>query len=146
MGAADNRIDLTPGMYIDDAAGVANQTTTPGMGVKRNAVGGFDLRVAADVGLPVAIVATAPERGKSIGDNYVQNETLRVCYPDRAELLNVLLAAGENVAVGAALEADDGGFFRARTTNPTLFITEEAVNASGGAALCRVRGAAPTIA
>lgn len=145
MGAADNRIDLTPGTYMDDTD-VANQTTSPGMLVVRNSSGGWDLRQAANLGDPVMVAATAPERGKSIGDNYVQDETLRVAAPDRSDLINVLVATGVSVTVGSLLQSVNGGFVDITSTGPTIFVAEEAVAGGAAPVLCRARGAGQTIA
>ena len=141
MGAADNRIDLTPHMYIDDTAGVANETISPGQAIKRNSSGGWDLRDAADDELPMAIAATAQERGKSIGDDYTTGETVRVCYPNRADLVNVLLNTGQNVNIGTELEIINNGLFAVKSTGATVLICEEAVNSGASRALVRARGA-----
>ena len=140
MGAADNRIDLTPHMYVDDTAGAANEAISPGHAVKRSG-GGWNLRDAADDELPMAIAATAQERGKSIGDSYIVGETVRVCYPNRADLVNVLLDSGQSVNVGTELEIINNGLFVVKSAGVTVMIAEEQVNSGGSTALVRARGA-----
>ena len=143
MGNADNRIDLAPNMNVIE--GAAGEAMTPGHLVIRNAAGTFDLRDIADITAPVAVCCDAPERGKSIDDAYVVGETVRVCYPNPGELVNVRLAAAQTVAIGDALEAGDNGVV-VEGTGITLFIAEEAVTSGGATALCRVRGAGQQIA
>lgn len=144
MGAADNRIDLSPMMNQEERA--AGEIISPGMLVIKNSSNTFDMRDIADITAPIAVALTAPERGKSIGNAYAVGETVRVGYPADGALFNVLLAASQTVTIGDALEAADDGLV-VESTGITLFIAEEAVTTGVGVtALCRVRKAGQQIA
>lgn len=142
MGDADNRIDITPNMVLDEA--VTDVAATPGMLVKKLATGNMDLRAAANAHEPIAVAVQKTQGGAK--DAYVAGETMRVGYPSRAQPFNVLLAPSQTVAIGAQLEAVNGGLVQIKATGITLFVADEAVTTGAGEnKLCRVRGAGDQI-
>lgn len=70
---------------------------------------------------------------------YPQNDIVPFIYPNAGDLLYMVLKQGQNVAIGAKLEAATGGEVQAITTGTLIGIAEEAVDATAAATRIKVR-------
>ncbi len=70
---------------------------------------------------------------------YASGDTVPFIYPQAGDLLNMVLKSGQNVALGAKLEAATGGEVQAISSGALIGIAEEAVDASAAAKRIKVR-------
>ena len=134
MGA-ENRIDITPGMRQDDTK-TANATILPGS-LLTYSDQKWNLRGAGTGNEPIIVAATAPERGKGIGDSYVSGETTRVVYPAMGQVVQCVLAASQTVTRGDDLAAAANGQVTQSGTNARLTAEESVTTGAGGTALIK---------
>jgi len=105
----------------------ANAAITPGMlielmstgKVRKHATSGGDV-------LPVMFALEDELQGKGITDDYAAGDKVQCWVAQRGEIVQALLADGQNVAIGAALMSDGLGCLTAYTVN-TLSSDELAV-------------------
>ncbi len=70
---------------------------------------------------------------------YANGDTVPFVYPQAGDVLNMVLASGQNVALGAKLEAATGGEVTALASGTLIGVAEEAVNATSAAKRIKVR-------
>ena len=136
-----NRIDLTPGMPLDERVGT--EVIAPGNLLILNAGNTVSLRGAGAAVGPLRIAVTAPGRGIGVGETYKANETVRFCVPAPGEKVQVVLADGDTIALTKQLHpAANGQVSGLPALGIPLLQAEEAVTTSGATALieCRVTG------
>jgi hypothetical protein len=75
----------------------------------------------------------------NIDTAFPQDDIVPFIYPQSGDLLYMVLKQGQNVAIGAKLEAATGGELQAISTGALVGIAEEAVDATAAAARIRVR-------
>lgn len=80
--------------------------------------------------LPMVAVEDALQ-GRDIDDPYVSGDPVKVWIPQRGDEVYAILEDGANVAVGAFLESNGGGFLQAVTTGKAVAIALEAKDLSG---------------
>lgn len=73
----------------------------------------------------------------NIDTAFAANDIVTFVYPQPGDLLYMFLKQGENVAIGARLEAATGGELQALTSGQCIAVAEEAANAT--AAVVRVK-------
>lgn len=114
---------ITPGMLLE--------ITSEGKVVSHNS--------AAALRGPLRIAREAEYIGGSIDDTYDDGDTVPFYVMNPGDRFYALLQAGEDVAIGAALQSAADGTFEAQTsTNPTRAFALEAVDnnpGTGGAAV-----------
>lgn len=109
--------------------GVTDEAVTPGELVERG--GSNDYQAATSGNQGTAVRAFALENdlvGDTISDDYDSGDTMQIGYPEPGAEINALLAYGENVSVGAALESDGNGNLQAHSSNRLIGWALEAVN------------------
>lgn len=119
--------------------GIAGGAITPGMLV-RDIGGTISVHNAAGGVGPAAFAVENDMIGKGIEDAYALGD--QVIYRVFGEGAGVLarLASGQNVAAGVYLQSNGAGFLTAiATADNAVAQAQEAVNATSGAALIRVR-------
>lgn len=71
------------------------------------------------------------EMGKDMDTAYASGDTMKVLNAYPSSEVNAFLASGQNVAVGAALEAGANGILVAQSSGTTIAIALEALNLTG---------------
>lgn len=122
--------------------GKAVAATAAGTVMKQTAAGLEASDIAATVFGQLLLVADKDtQRSKSVDDNWTINENMVAIQPRSGELLNVLVATGQNLDHGTALARDGAGLLTTALTNGTNEIvaySDEDVTTSG-TTLVRVR-------
>lgn len=115
---------------------VASAAITPGELIEFG--GANDVRANSSAADADAIRAFAREQvenaGAGIGTDIPSGDTVTVLYPESGAKVNALLAHGENVAEGAALESDGNGALQAHTSGRIIGYADAALNNTTGAA------------
>jgi len=114
----------------------ANAALTPGMLVEMMSTG--KLRKHATAGgnvLPPMFALEDALQGKEIHDDYAAADKVQVWLPYRGDQVYAILADGEHVHVGDALESNGAGFLRAHTADPGDSTTGTVQNAIVAVAL-----------
>lgn len=75
----------------------------------------------------------------NIDTAYLQDDIVPFIYPQAGDLGYMVLKQGQNVAIGAKLEAAVGGEVQAITTGALVGIAEEAADATAAAVRIKVR-------
>lgn len=127
---------------------LAGGTITPGMLIERTSSDTFQAH--SNAGQPAArLFAVEDElQGNAISDDYSSGDLVQAEVCDPGDVVYALLAAGENVAIGAFLESDGAGAFQAYAAGSAgeveypasiLAIAREAVdNSASGATVTRI--------
>jgi hypothetical protein len=115
MASYKNTIKVRLFQNIQDEY-VANAWITPGMLVEVMSTGKIRKHATASGNVVPVMVAIEDElQGKEITDNYVANDRVQVITPHAGDILLLLLADGQNVAIGDALESDGLGHVQKHT-------------------------------
>lgn len=123
----------------------AHAVITPGNLVKLNSDGEV-LRHSTSGGQGEAMIAMEDAlQGNTVDDNYAAADLVTVILPYKGSVVNALILAGENVAIGDHLYSSGAGCLKKVTdaaTQITLFVAVENCDLSGSGAantLCAVR-------
>lgn len=93
---------------------LATGTPTPGMLLELTSTDKVQAHSSAGGNVTPIMVALEDElQGNGIDDNYVANNPVQVWIPGRGDQAYMILADGENVAIGAELESNGAGNLRA---------------------------------
>ena len=94
----------------------ANAWITPGMLVEIMSTGKVRKHATASGNVVPVMVAIEDElQGKAIDENYAATDKVQVITPRTGDILLLLLADGQNVAIGDALESDGLGHVQKHT-------------------------------
>jgi hypothetical protein len=141
MSAFDYKTIIVKGDGIRKEGELAagSNDITPGMFVARAGHNFFQVTSAGAASRPRAVAEEAEVWGGNIDTDY-DTEGERVLYRSCVPGMEVfaLLAAGQNVAVGAALETAAGGTLTGVTAGPVVAHAMEAVDNSAGADPMRI--------
>lgn len=131
MPAATKRtiIANAPNIVKEEAI-CSGSTIKPGMRIIRNS---SDVVVIESTqgGLNAVAIATEDElRGKTVDDTYSSGDLVPFCFPRSGDVINVVLTANENVAIGDKLIVTTTGKYIKTTGSPaqTDFIALESSN------------------
>jgi hypothetical protein len=136
--------DLFYDRDTEDGVVAAATTIQPGQLIELDGSGNFqEHSTAADAEFETMVAVEDPypvtPTSVAIDANYVVGDLLRYVVPRQGNVLYMWLANGENVAKGAALEADGNGDLQALTTGKVVGYANEAVNATGGRSRIKTR-------
>lgn len=143
---ANNTIKIKSYLDVQEEY-IAGAAITPGHLVKVNSAGKVVVMDTAS-GTVLPMFAVEDEhRGKTISDAYAANDPVQCWIPNRGDIVNALLAVGENVAIGDFLEPKDDGTLRKLITGSgatdggaVVGVAIEAVNLTGsGAVTSRIK-------
>lgn len=141
MSAYSFNTVIVKGNGIRKEGALASDSTdiTPGMFVARSGAKFADVTAAGAKASAKAVAVEQETFGTGITTDYDtdgERVLYHVCSP--GDEVFALLATGQNVAVGAALETASGGALTAYTTGPAVALAMEAVNNSAGSAAARI--------
>jgi hypothetical protein len=132
------------GDRYEEAKVASGQTIKPGMLIDLNSSGEAIVFNTAGGDTVTRVAIEDALQGRTVDDAYAAGEVIRYFIPRPGDVLNLLVADGENIAIGDKIIASTGGKFIETTGTPTKIFgeAEEALNLSGGASedkLVRVR-------
>lgn len=124
---------MVEGTGIQDEA-VANAAITPGQLVELLSTGKVQKVAAAGGKVEIAVAIEDYLQGNGINDDYAVGARVLHRIFCRGQQVLLILADGENVAIGDKLVAATGGEVKgqATSTEEVLVVAMEAVDASGG--------------
>ena len=94
----------------------AHEGITPGMLLELNSDNEVQKHATSGGNVIPPIFALEDElQGKGIDDAYIAGDTVQCWIPQRGDEVLALLADGENVSIGEALESDGLGYLKAHT-------------------------------
>lgn len=133
---------IEEGEIVSDYGYLGDPLVYPGMGVQRT-VDGIDVGIGAATGAR-GVVAVAIEDhllGKTIEDPYVEGGTCRFVVPMVGDEVQVLVAEGQNLAVGAMVVCNTSGLWIAATAeaNQPFQVMEATGGALASDSLVRVK-------
>jgi hypothetical protein len=119
----------------------ANNAITPGQLLELGSTAGDVQRHSSAGGnaLPVMVALNDYMQGKEIGTAYADNDMVQVLIPQRGDMLYMLIADGQNIAIGDPLESDGNGDLQKHTAdsantvespNAIVAVAEGALNLS----------------
>lgn len=111
-------------------------TIKPGMLLSMTSAGAVVAHATAGGSGPVMVAKEDALQGRAVTDNYVTGNLVMVHRAQSNDLLQVILRAGENAAIGAyGASNGDGTFQVASGAEVKLVQFEEALDLSGGGAV-----------
>jgi hypothetical protein len=105
---------------------------TPGMLVEETSAGKVQAHSTAAGAAQLMIALEDELQGDEISDAYSSGDPVQVWVPRRGDMANMILASGEDVSIGDALESDGNGRLRAETSGNVQIVAyaTEAVDLS----------------
>ena len=103
---------------------VATAAITPGMLVEVTAAGTVQAHSTESGNVLPMVAGEDALQGKLITEAYVAEQPVQVWVPTRGDIANMILANGEDVAVGDFLESDGNGALKKHTAATSGDITE----------------------
>lgn len=122
-----------------------SEAITPGMLIERHSSSGEKWRKNANAGDPAAkaVALNASMLNKGIDDAYSSGDLIEAAILPPGATAYMLLASGENVAVGDQLESNgDGTLVKVSSGTPLFVVVYAAVNNAVGPTTARVRAEA----
>lgn len=109
---------------------VAAAAITPGMLLELTSAN--KVQAHSNAGQDVGVIMFARENlleGKTVDDNYAADDEVDVWIPQRGDIVEAILADGENVSIGDKLESNGYGFLQKYTADS--YVPSEAVSVYG---------------
>lgn len=139
---AANRTIVLKSPYGQHEEARASAAITPGMVLQMGSDGRVAPKATAGAATPCMIAKEDAYQGKTVDNAYAINDVVFFWTPNPGDHGNVLLATGQNAAIGSILINNTAGTYNvavAETTQRDWQALEALNNASGAAMLIRAR-------